>query len=116
MQIELTKQTLSKNPWKYENHLLSYYRSAQINDEARFVDIYKKGIYNELRKLLLVHEPLLTTMVDLKVAVHCYQTNLLKYARSTASLATSATTGLGTLQHKDTDQRRKTMQQNQELQ
>ena len=89
MRFELAKQTLSENPWKYKNCLLSYYRSAQINDEGRFVDIYKKGIFNnKFRKLLLLHEPLLTTTVELKAAVHCYQTNLLKYARSTQSLAT----------------------------
>ena len=86
-------------------------------DKARFWDIYKKGIYNnELRKLLLLHEPPLTMMVELKAAVDHYQTNLLKYARSTPSLATSATAGLGTLQHEDIDQRRKTMRQIQELQ
>ena len=89
MRFELAKQTSSENLWKYENHLLSYYRSAQINDEGRFVDIYKKGIFNNnLKKLLLLHEPPLTMIVNLKVAVHRYQTNLLKYARSTPSLAT----------------------------
>ena len=95
MHFKLAKQTSSKNPWKYENRLLSYYRSAEINDEGRFVDIYKKGIYNnELRKLLLLHELPLTTMVDWKSAAHHYQTNLLIYARNTPSLATSATTGI----------------------
>ena len=28
-------------------HLLSYYRSMQINDKGRFVDLYKKDIYNK---------------------------------------------------------------------
>ena len=74
MRFELAKQTSSENPLKYENHLLSYYRLAQINDEGRFVDIYKKGIFNnKLRKLLLLHEPPLTLMVKLKAAVHHYQ-------------------------------------------
>ena len=74
------------------------------------MDIYKKGIFNnKLRKLLLLHEPLLTTMVNLKAAVHRYQTNLLKYARSTPSLATSTKAGLGTLQCEDIEQRRKKM-------
>ena len=78
MRFELAKQMLSENPWKYENRLLSYYRSAQINDEGRFMDIYKKGVYNkELRKLLLLHEPPLTTIDKLKAAVHHYQMNLL---------------------------------------
>ena len=117
MPFKLAKQTSTANPWEYKNRLLSHYRSAQINDEGRFMDIYKKGVYNkELRKLLLLHEPPLTTIDKLKAAVHCYQTNLLKYTRSTSSLAPSATAGLGTMQSEVTDQRRKTMQQIQELQ
>ena len=104
MQFEMAKKTSSENPWKYENCLLSYYRSLQINDEARFMDIYKNGIYNnKLRKLLLLHEPPLTMMVKLKAAVHHYQMNLLKHARSMPSLVTSTTAGLGTLQREDID-------------
>lgn len=78
MRFELAKQTSTENPWEYKNRLLSHYRSAQINDEGRFMDIYKKGVYNkELRKLLLLHEPPLTTIDKLKAAVHHYQMNLL---------------------------------------
>ena len=46
MHFELAKQTSTENPWKCENCLLSHYRSAQINDEGRFMDIYKKGVHN----------------------------------------------------------------------
>ena len=46
MHFELAKQTSTENPWKCENRLLSHYRSAQINDEGRFMDIYKKGVHN----------------------------------------------------------------------
>ena len=110
MHFELAKQTSTENPWKYENHLLSHYRSAQINDEGRFMDIYKKGVYNnELRKLLLLHDPPLTTMEGLKAAVHHYQVSLLRYARTTSNLRMSAMAGLGTLQREDLDQRKKTI-------
>ena len=58
LHFELAKQQPDENPWRYENRLLSYYRAAQINDEGQFVEIYKKGVYNnELRKLLLLHKP-----------------------------------------------------------
>ena len=88
-----------ENPWRFENCLCSYYWSARINDESRFVDIYKKGVHNnELRKLLLLHDPALTMMEDLKAAIHCYQISLLKYARTMPDLPPSATAGLGTMQ------------------
>ena len=58
----------------------------------------------------------MTTIDALKAAVHLYQMNLLKFAWSRPILQTSVTAGLGTLQHEDTDQRRKTMRQIQELQ
>ena len=74
------------------------------------MDIYKKGVYNnELRKLLLLHDPPLTTMDALKAAVHRYQMSLLRFARTTPNLPTSMMAGLGTLQHEDSDQRKKTM-------
>ena len=58
LHFELAKQTMTENPWRFENCLSSYYRSAWINDESRFMDIYKKGVHNnELRKLLLLHDP-----------------------------------------------------------
>ena len=74
------------------------------------MDIYKKGMYNnELRKLLPLHEPPLTTIDTLKAAVHRYQMNLLRFARTTPSLPMSVTAGLGTLQCEDSNQRRKMM-------
>ena len=51
---------------------------AQINNETRFVDVYKKFVYNNnLRKLLILHDPPLISINDLKTAVHHYQTRLL---------------------------------------
>ena len=81
------------------------------------MEIYKKGIHsNELRKLLLLHDPPLITMDTLKAAVQGYQTSLLKYARTLTNPPVSATAGLGTLQREDFDHRKKTIQQIQELQ
>ena len=79
---------------------------AQINNETRFVDVYKKFVYNNnLRKLLILHKPPLTLIKELKVAVHHYQMSLLKYTRSTLHIAPSTTAGLGTMQHENTDQK-----------
>ena len=70
MQFELAKQTLSKNLWKYENILLSYHRSAQIINESRFVEIFKKGVYNnDLRTLLILQNLPLTMITNLKATV-----------------------------------------------
>ena len=55
-------------------------------------------------------------MTTLKAAVQRYQTSLLRLTRTTPGLPTSVTTGLGTLQREDHYQRRKTVQQIQELQ
>ena len=66
------------------------------------MEIYKKGIHsNELRKLMLMHNPPLITMATLKAAVQGYQTSLLKYARTLTNPPASATMGLGTLQYED---------------
>ena len=106
-----------ENPWKFEHHLTTYHRVAQIIDEARFVEIYIKGIFNDdLRKLLLLHNPVLTTIPDLKAAIQRYQTSLLKYARSTPSLAATATTGLGVMPGEDSEFKRKTLKKIQDLQ
>ena len=81
------------------------------------MDNYKKGIYNnELRKLLLLHKPLLTMINKLKAEVHHYQMSLLKYARGTPHIALLAMAVLGTMEHEITDQRQKTIQKIQELQ
>ena len=93
------------------------YRSAQIDDEERFVEIFKKGIHNnKLRKMLLLHKPALNTIESLKEAVQGYQTGLLKYARTLTNPPAAATAGLGTLQREDFDHRRKTIKQIKELQ
>ena len=85
---------------------------APINDKGRFVDIYKKGVYNNnLRKLLIHHKPPLTSINELKAAVHHYQMSLLKYTRSTPHIAPSATAGLGTMQHEIKGQKQETIQQ-----
>ena len=116
MRFELAKQTLTENPWKYENRLMTYYRAAQINEEEKFVKVFKKGVYNnKLRKLLLLHDSPLTTITTLKAAIQRYQISLLKYAQSTPNLVTAATTGLGTMQCEDLDLRRKMLKQIQEL-
>ena len=90
---------------------------AQINNETRFVDVYKKFVYNNnLRKLLILHKPPLTLIKELKGAVHHYQMSLLKYTRSTPHIAPSTTAGLGTMQHEITDQKQERIHQIQELQ
>ena len=78
LRFELARQKSTANPWKFEHCLTSYYRAAQVNDEVKFVEVYKKGIFNDdLRKLLLLHNPALTTIPDLKAAIQRYP-NLFK--------------------------------------
>ena len=117
MRFKLAKQKATENPWKYKHCLTTYYRAAQINNEEKFVKIIKKGVFNDnLWKLLLLHDPPLTTITNLKAAIQRYQTSLLKFARSTPSLVATVTTGLETMQGKDLEFRRKTMKKIQELQ
>ena len=86
------------------------YRSAQINDEERFVEIFKKGIHNnELRKMLLLHKPAINMIDSLKEAVQGIQTGLLKYARTLTNPPASATAGQGTLQYEEFNHRKKTI-------
>ena len=81
------------------------------------MDIFKKAVYNNnLRKLLLLHDPPLTTITNLKAAIQRYQTSLLKYARTTPCLAATATTGLETMQGEDLEFRWKILKKIQELQ
>ena len=81
------------------------------------MEIYIKGIFNDdLRKLSLLHDPALTTIPKLKVAIQKYQTSLLKYARSTPSLAATATTGLGAMPGEDSESKLKTLKKIQKLQ
>ena len=81
------------------------------------MEVYIKGIFNDdLRKLLLLHNPALVTIPDLKAAIQRYQTSVLKYARSTPSLAASATTGLGAMPGEDSEFKWKTLKKIQDLQ
>ena len=46
----------------------------------KFLDVYRRGIYNnDLRKLLMLHDLPLILIDSLKTAVHHYQTRLLTY-------------------------------------
>ena len=65
---------------------------------------------------MLLHNPALTTIPDLKVAIQRYQTSLLKYARSTLSLAATATTGSGAMPGEDSEFKQKTLKKIQDLQ
>ena len=113
----MAHQKSTENPWKFKHCLSTYYSAAQIIDEARFVKIYIKGIFNDdLRKLLLLHNPALTTILDLKAAIQRYQTSLLMYARSTPSLPATATLGLRAIPGEDSELKQKTLKKIQELQ
>ena len=112
MPFKLARQTQSENPWELKSWLLSYYQAAQISDQKRFTEVFKKGVNNnKLRKMLIVHEPLLVTMATCKVSVHCYQISLLQYIRSTISLASAATAGLRMLHQEKTNYQRKNLTQ-----
>ena len=88
-----------------------------MNYDAHFVDIYIKEVCNnELRKLLLLHDPSLTTITDLKAAIQKYQTSLLKYARSTPSIAATAATGLGAMLGESSELKPNTLKKIQKLQ
>ena len=76
----------------------------------KFLDVYRRGIYNnDLRKLLMLHDLPLISIDSLKMAVHHYQTRLLTYARSMPYIDPSATAGLGTMQHEITNQKQETI-------
>ena len=114
---DMKQQTLEENLWEYESRLQADCKTAQINEEAPFVDFYKKGIYDsELRELLLLHKPPLATMMEVKTAVHLYQTRLLKLARSTPDIEPSAATRLEAMWPEIADREQETTQQIPELQ
>ena len=76
------------------------------------MDFYKKGIYDsKLRELLLLHKPPLTMMMEVKTAVHHYQTRLLRLARSTPDIEPSAATRLEAMWPKIADREQETTQQ-----
>ena len=67
------------------------------------MDVYRRGIYNnELRKLLMLHDPPFTSIDCLKTAVQHYQTKLLIYAERTPDIDPSAMAGLGAMQYEIT--------------
>ena len=93
-----------------------YYREAHIQDETEFVEVYRRGVYNkELRKLLMLHNPPLTSIKCLKTAVQHYQTQLLIYAEITPDIEPSAIAGLGGMQYGLTGRKQETIRQIQEL-
>ena len=101
---------MEENPWSYENGLQRYYDEAHIQDETEFVEVYRQGIYNkELRKLLMLHEPLLTSIESLKAATQYYQTQLLIYAEITPDIEPSAIAGLGGMQYRPTGRKQETI-------
>ena len=96
LRFELAMQTVEENVWSYKNRLQLHYREAHVQKEAEFVEVYQKGVYNkELRKLLMLHEPPLTSIEDLKAATQHYQTQLIIYADITPDVEPSAIAGLG---------------------
>ena len=64
------------------------------------MEVYRKGVYNkELRKLLMLHDPPLTSNEYLKAATQHYRTQLLIYADITPDVEPSAIAGLGGMQY-----------------
>ena len=58
-------------------------KQAKIDDEARFVETYKKGVFNnKLREILMLRDPPITTRVELKAAVSNAQVGMLKYTKT----------------------------------
>ena len=95
-----------EDPWTYKNRLQSYYDEAHLQDEKQFVEVYTRGIYNkELRKLLMLHEPPLTSTESLKVAKQYYITQLLIYAETTPDAEPATIAGLGGMQYELPGQR-----------
>ena len=69
-------------------------------------------MYNkELRKLLLLHEPPLTSIEPLKKATQYYITKLLIYAKTTLDAEPATIAGLGGMQYGLTGMRQEMMRQ-----
>ena len=63
MHFKLARWTATKNLWKFESLLLSYYQKAQINDKKGITKALRKRDYNnELEMDLMLHKPVLTTI------------------------------------------------------
>ena len=60
------------------------------------MEVYRRGVYNqELRKLLMLHNPPLTSIESLKAVAQHYQTQLLIYAEITLDIEPSTIAGKG---------------------
>ena len=65
LQFEIARQKPEEIPWQFENRLHSLQRSARIEGDKQFVEAFKKGIHNnELRKYLMLHQPVITTRTN----------------------------------------------------
>ena len=117
LQFEVAKQEPNESLWEFENCLHYLQKQANITDNERFVETYKKGILNnKLREHLMVREPPITTKTVLKEAVQDAQMGLLKYVRTFNNPPAAAMAGLGALQREDLETRRRTNRQIVELQ
>ena len=75
LRFESPKQVLEEDPWKYKNQLQRFYDEAHVQDQTEFMEVYRRGIYNqELRKLLMLHKLPLTSIESLKAAAQHYHT------------------------------------------
>ena len=116
LRFKLAKQTLEENPWNYKNRLQMYYKEAHIQDKTEFMEVFRRGVYNkELRKLLMLHNPQITSIECLKTVVQHYQTQLLIYAEISPDIEPSAIAGLGAMQYGLTGRKQETIRQIQEL-
>ena len=98
IQFKIAKQKESENLWEFENRLHYLQRQARINDEERFVETYKKGVFNnKLRETLMLRDPLITTWVDLKAALTTAQVDMLKFAKTFSNPPASVTARLGSM-------------------
>ena len=74
------------------------------------MEVYRRGVYNqELRKLLMLHNPPLTSIESLKAAAQHYQTQLLIYKEITPDIEPSAIAGLGGMQYRLTGRKQETI-------
>ena len=83
IQFELAKQKESKSLWQFENRLYYLQKEAKIDDDARFVETYKKGVFNnKLRETLMLKDPPITMKEGLKAALTTAQVGMLKYTKN----------------------------------
>ena len=107
--FEVAKQKENENLWEFENRLHFLQKQAKINDDARFVETYKKGVFNnKLRETLMLRDPPINTRAELKRALTIMQVAMLKYAKTFNTPPTTITAGLGSMPKDDLEMRRKT--------